>query len=75
MDELAILSKKLSESAERNNQLRSVVARQTNAITQMIGDKYPSRPIVEYALKTQEGSVLNLCKAQEEFFKFHKVSG
>jgi hypothetical protein len=47
---------------------RDTVAQQQNTISQLIGGNYPSRAVVEHALKTQTGSVLNLSKAKQEFF-------
>jgi hypothetical protein len=69
MEEVAeILSAKLSDSAKRARNQREIIAQQQNTISQLIGYGYPSRPIVEYALKTQAGSVLDIRKAEQEFF-------
>lgn len=60
-DQLTILSKQCKD-------YRDVIAQQLNTISNLVGYQYPSRHIVEYALKTQHGESLNIPKATKEFF-------
>lgn len=62
---LTDLDKKIADLTYRQ---RDEIARLQNQVSQLIGISYPSRAVVEYALKTQSGSTLNLNKANTEFF-------
>ena len=68
-DLIKLLMEQVNKLSDKCKSYRDTIAQQGNAITQRIGDNYPSRPIVEYALKTQEGSSINLRKARKEFLK------
>jgi hypothetical protein len=59
----------ISKLNERCAEYRNTIAQQLNTISNSVGYKYPSRAIVEYALKTQQGSSLNIPKATKEFFE------
>lgn len=62
---LTDLDKKIADLTFRQ---RDEIARLQNQVSQLIGNSYPSRAVVEYALKTQTGSTINLKKASTEFF-------
>ncbi len=65
----------LSESNERLkkslDECMGVIAKQQSVISNTIGYAYPTREMLEYALKTQATSTIDLIRAKKEFFDEH----
>ena len=66
------LTQLLELTATLNNRCsdyRDTIAKQQAIISNSIGYQYPSRAIIEYALKTQTGSSIDILKASKDFFE------
>lgn len=55
------------DNRKRNEKYQDEIRSRDGAISSLIGYKYPARAIVEFALETQEGPILNLERAKLEF--------